>query len=194
MYWIGFFLALASGLFAINLFRNTLRRYIPTVKEEHFDRIRIALLIVGLSITTIKYYHDQHQIKGLENQIAAVAYKEVSVYNATGNKSGAWNGIRFVSSPIDDWNKNFVTRVEGKPVCHCNFSSIDTCKAVIEKLPLYPFAYYFLALCLKEQGNGSWRQSAVKAKMILTKTTRIPDHHADHDVILAEVDKLLAVE
>ena len=63
MYWIGLILALSSGLFSTKLVRSFIRKYYHDINDGVFDKILIILLIFGLSITTIKYYFDQNEIR-----------------------------------------------------------------------------------------------------------------------------------
>ncbi len=118
-------------------------------------------------------------------------YQEVAAYNVMGNKSAKVNGVPMVPTPINDWNEGFVTRRKGILACECSPSFVSACESVIEKMPLYPFAHYFLALCLKKNGNQSWKRPGQEAKSILQTTTRIPGHHSHHDLFLDEVDRLL---
>lgn len=168
---------------ALQLSRHYLEKKINKIKTQtdHTERLKAKETISKLE-TTI-FQQSQH--------IEQIDYKEMSEYDCTGNKSGKVGTIPMVRTPINDWNEDFVTRNQGKIVCKCNASAIEQCKSVIKKLPIYPFSYYFLATCLKEVKNRSWRQYANKAKSILEKTTKIPGHHSDHDLILDEVDKLL---
>ena len=129
-----------------------------------------------------------------------LVYREYALYGASGLKSGGKgvrisgiNGYRISDpTPLEDWNKDFTSRSEGKISCNCTPAAISTCKSVIEKFPQCPFAYYFLSLCLKERGDSSWRGYAEKARSILQKTTSVENHSKDHDLILGEVNKLFA--
>lgn len=129
-----------------------------------------------------------------------LAYREYALYNAFGVKSGlrgprigAINGIRITEpTPLEDWNSDFASRSEGKITCSCTPAAITVCKSVIEKFPQYPFAYYFLFLCLKEKRDASWRGYAEKARSIFQKTTGMENHSKDHDLVLGELNKLLA--
>lgn len=120
-------------------------------------------------------------------------YSEYALYGALGYRKGmAWNGIITNPTRLDGWDKDFVSRSEGKIVCNCTPAAIHICKAIIVKFPNYPFAYYFLSLCLKKAGDPSWREYAQTAKEIFEKTTEIDNHHHDHDLIFAEVGRLLS--
>jgi hypothetical protein len=131
------------------------------------------------------------QIKDLTMKIKIseeMTYQEFALYNAQGFKKGfALNGITANPSPLDDWDKDFISRSEGKIICRCIPTAIQKCKSVIDKFPQYPFSYYFIACCLKEKGNQSWVWYANKAKDIFEKTTKLPNHHSDHDLIFAEL-------
>ena len=130
--------------------------------------------------------------KAQEEKIKHIEYTEVSKYNAGGNKSGGVNNVRFVPTPIDDWNRGYVNfRTDGGIDFKCNDDAIEKCRSVIEKEPLYPFSYYFLAKCLKDKQDSKWREYALKARQIIQETTVIPGHHKHHDEILKDVNGLL---
>jgi hypothetical protein len=118
-------------------------------------------------------------------------YYDIALYNAIGNKSAKVAAIPLLATPINDWSDEFVIRSKGKIGFDCSPEAVDACKAVIEKMPLYPFSYYFLAKCLKEQKDPLWREYALKAQRILNETTAFPSHNVDHDVAFKEIGELL---
>ncbi len=118
-------------------------------------------------------------------------YYDISLYNAIGNKSAKVAAIPLVATPINDWSEPFVTRSKGKIGFNCSAEALEACKSVTEKMPLYPFSYYFLAKCFKEQNNPLWRENALKAQRILKETTTFPSHNTDHDVALKELGEWL---
>jgi hypothetical protein len=118
-------------------------------------------------------------------------YQDIALYNAIGNKSGKLNDMPFVSTPINDWSQRFVTRREGVIEFACSSDAIDACRSVIKKVPLYPFSYYFLAKCLKERQDPLWREHALTAGQIFSKTVVLPGHHGDHDLAIKEVTGIL---
>ncbi len=118
-------------------------------------------------------------------------YYDIALYNAIGNKSAKVAAIPLVATPINDWSDEFVIRSKGKIGFDCSPEAVDACKAIIEKMPLYPFSYYFLARCLKEQKDPLWREYALKAQRILNETTAFPSHNGDHDVAFKEIGELL---
>jgi hypothetical protein len=191
MYWIGFILALSSGLFSTGLVRSFIRKYYSDIKDSTFDKTLVILLIVGLSITTIKYYIDQNEIETLGRDVLLSKYQEISLYSAIGNKSGKVNGVNMVRTPINDWNKKYAHYEDGHVIFTCDPGAKEACREVIDKMPTYPFAYYFLAKCLKEENDNSWVEMAEKAKDILEFTTQIVGHKTDHDDVLREVNNLL---
>ena len=109
----------------------------------------------------------------------------------TATGPGSVIGVRMVPTPIDDWAAGFLSRPHGELTFQCVSTSIAACRTVIGKLPTFPFGYDFLALCLKENGNSEWRLAAKTARSILRKTTQLPIHHADHNLALDGVEKLL---
>jgi len=149
------------------------------------------VLIIGLSITTIKYYLDQNEIKSLKRNVELSKFQDISLYNAMGNKSGKWNTIPLVRTPINDWNKKYAHYEDGQIIFVCDPGAKKACREVIDKMPSYPFAYYFLAKCLKEENDNSWVDMAKKAKEILEFTTQLEGYNTDHENVLRDVKNLL---
>jgi hypothetical protein len=191
MYWVGLGIAAAGGLLGINLIRRKIQFYYPKINDSFLDKILITLVIIGLSITTMNFLVDQSNLENLNNEVDLLKYEEVSIYNATGNKSAKVNGVPIVRTTIDDWDKKFILRKDGKLLIKCDSSAINACIKVINKVPSYPFAYYFLAVCQKINGNELWKKNAEQAKLIFDKTVTFPNHHPDHDLILKDVNELL---
>ena len=130
-----------------------------------------------------------------ENQrIERVEYEEIAQYSASGNKSGSVNGMPIVRTPINNWSSDFMLREDGRPVWLCSNEVKGICSDVTQKMPMYPFSYYVLALCKKETNDPSWEADAKKAFSIFTKTTVVKDHHPDHDRVLKDVKRLLGKE
>ena len=118
-------------------------------------------------------------------------YYDIALYNAIGNKSAKVAAIPLVATPINDWSELYVIRSKSKIGFACSPEAVDACKAVIERMPLYPFSYYFLAKCFKEQKNPLWQEYALKAQRILKETTAFPSHHVDHDLAFKDIGELL---
>ena len=127
-----------------------------------------------------------------ENQrIEKIEYQDVAQYSASGNKSGSVEGVPIVRTPINNWDKRFMIREDGHPVWKCSNEIKGICRDVIQKMPMYPFTYYVLALCKKESNDPSWESDARKALSIFIKTTAVKDHHPDHDRVIGDVKKIL---
>jgi hypothetical protein len=125
-------------------------------------------------------------------QLEESKYYDYALYSATGFIKGVTiNGFDPNPSPLNDWNKGFVTRSGNVFNYICSDSAIMKCKFVIENFPQYPFSYYFLSLCLKEKKDRLWKGYAEKAKSIFEKTTKMPNHHSDQDLFLVKVNTLL---
>jgi hypothetical protein len=165
---------------------ETYERQVVDIKNKAIDEIKGEISVQKKSIEKVIA-----DAKTLKNQFELISYREVSGYSVFGRKYGSINGVPMGRTPIDDWSQEFVDRHKGKIICKCSPLAIDKCRYIIEKMPLYPFSYYFLAICLKEKGDRSWKDYANKAKSILEKTTQFPSHHSDHDEILQEINKLI---
>jgi hypothetical protein len=57
-------------------------------------------------------------------------------------------------------------------------------RGVIQLEPRFPFSYAGLAISLHDRGDSSWLVYYNKALGILGKTTLVPGHHRDHDLLL----------
>ena len=191
MYWIGLILALSTVIFSIDSVRSFIRKYYPDINDGAFNKIRVFLLIIGLGITTIIYCNDQNEIKSLKRNVELLEFQDISHYNAMGNTPGKWNTIPFEKTPINDWNKKYAHYENGQIIFVCDPGAKKACREVIDKMPSYPFAYYFLAKCLKEENDNSWVEMAKKAKEILEFTTQLEGHHTDHENVLRDVNNLL---
>jgi hypothetical protein len=130
-------------------------------------------------------------IKEARQKADRLQFYDIALYNAIGNKSAKVAAIPLLATPINDWSELFVTRNKGKIEMDCSAEAVDACKAVVAKMPQYPFSYYFLAKCLKEQNNPLWRENALKAQQIFKETTSFPSHNADHDIALKEIGEWL---
>jgi hypothetical protein len=187
MKWFGVITIFLTALLGTNLLKDFFRLWFPGLKGWHFDIVVAVLCILAL----VNYFYAQGRIKSLTGKIDLLEYQDIATYSATGNKSAKVNGVPIVTTPIVDWSKDFVERQDDKIDATCSSLAIKKCESVIQKLPSYPFGYYFLALCQKQNHNPEWKQNALKAKLILDNTTRIPGHHPDHDWVLTDVTRML---
>jgi hypothetical protein len=130
------------------------------------------------------------EVASLQRDMVALRdYGEVATWTFLGEKS--LYGMT-TSSPVSGWRKDYV--VEGKDGelnMKCDSEAINYYKQMIAKHPLYPFPLYPLVLCLKRQGDDSWRQYAREAVRILEKTTLVPSHDRSHEDALQRFKKLL---
>jgi hypothetical protein len=107
-----------------------------------------------------------------------------------GMSSGSW---------MVDWgydrenDKRIVDRTEDRNlIWSCDARSMELFEKAIAKEPLFPFPYFVIAKCLREQKHDErWRQYAKKCESILLKTTKVPGHSSSHDAILKQVREML---
>ena len=137
-------------------------------------------------------------IKGVQNVLDSMkTYGEVARIDfnggialgggiGTGSALSNWAG-GFVSMH-SDWKKaTWQIKDDGM----CSPAALDQYKAIVKKYPFWPFSHYVLAICLKNKGDNSWEEHAMKALEILEKTTAVPNHHSDHSSIIKAVKKML---
>jgi hypothetical protein len=125
-----------------------------------------------------------------------LTYGEVSTWRTDGLKS--LGGGLNVDAPMSDWLKGYVQHTgvlikpnlnEYKP--NCDSSATGYYKSMIAKNPHFPWPYYFLAICLKNQGDKAWLGTAKRGIYIFEHTTKIPGHDSSHDDGLARLNELL---
>jgi len=73
----------------------------------------------------------------------------------------------------------------------CDPDSKAKFKEVIQKSPLFPFAYFAMAICLRSEKDENWKTYAQKAIEIFKKTTAINPHDPSHDTALQKLLQLL---
>ena len=128
-------------------------------------------------------------IAEIESDLLALRdYGEVATWTFLGRKS--LYGME-TASPVGGWTKGYIEENDGELEIKCDSESINYYKQMTIKHPHYPFPFYPLALCLKRQGDESWRQYANEAVRILKKTTLVPSHDRSHEDALQKFKNLL---
>ncbi|PIT92243.1 MAG: hypothetical protein COU08_03445 [Candidatus Harrisonbacteria bacterium CG10_big_fil_rev_8_21_14_0_10_42_17] len=80
--------------------------------------------------------------------------------------------------------KGTYEKIDGKLVYKCNADSLGVYEDVIETVPKFPFSYFALVICKKEQGETDWVDYAHEAVKIFKITTQIGYHVEGHDEAL----------
>jgi len=73
----------------------------------------------------------------------------------------------------------------------CDLDNEAKYRKVINEHPKFPFSYCYLANCLRNKNDESWKDYARKGLGILKKTTIIEGHHKNHNEALQKISKLL---
>jgi len=191
MYLIGVILVGLSAFFSISLSRNFIKGLGCRLSDRVLDVISIIFLCAGLSITTINHLYDQREKNKLKEQVSALRdYAEVARWDFRGDRS--LGGGAKVPSPIAGWAEAYIVEHgDDRVVWKCNPHALECYRRMTIKHPRYPFAYYFLAKCLRELREDAWRDYAEEGICILEKTTKIPGHDPGHDDALRELRALL---
>lgn len=151
----------------------------------------VGLWITGNKLEAIK----GGRIEKLEYVAGAILdYSNVARLDALGNPPGLGPGgdISF-NSPLTNAIRPHYRYDKNTKKIHMSRSkeAEETYRELIENFPTFPFGYYFLVLCLRERGDQEWRTYAEKAVEILEKTTKLSDHHPNHDEILSKLAEWL---
>lgn len=70
-------------------------------------------------------------------------------------------------------------------------SALTYCDTVIEKYPNFPYGHYCMAVILQHKNDSRWIQYAKQAVKIFEITTKLELHEPDHDVVLADLKRVL---
>jgi len=142
-------------------------------------------------ITQITEY--QEDIEEQKKTIDALRdYSHVAQLDALGSPPGFGPGsdIKF-DSPLIEMLKGTYTTRKKQIFMKRDTKAEARYREVIDKYPNFPFAYYFVALCLRERNDKGWRQYAEAAVNILLKTTTIDGHNENHDEVLRKLQSYL---
>lgn len=66
----------------------------------------------------------------------------------------------------------------------CDENSLNIYKEVIKDEPKFPFSYFALGTCLKDNGKSGWEGYLIEAVRIFEMTTQIEGHKKEHDEAL----------
>lgn len=127
------------------------------------------------------------------NLISMFDYQEVSTWSFLGSiikEVGSMTSS--ADSPVIDWSKGYVILTNSGQIqsLKCDGDALEHYIYLIQKFDLYPFPYYVLALCQKEDNRPEWQASMGQALKILSKTTLIPNHNKDHDAVLNMITRV----
>jgi hypothetical protein len=130
------------------------------------------------------------EIARLENDLVAVRdYADIAQLNLIGKP--------FIDTAII-WNSDLSSMLEGTYTIEGTYvtfkndhESDQKFKAVIERYPRFPFAYYALAWSLRSKGKPEWVIYAHIAREKLEKTSLVSGHHPNHDQTLQQIKNAL---
>ena len=186
MFWLGLVIALVGGLLSVGLSRETVKQRYPAIRDYHLDVAALAVLIVGLLVSAIDHLGSQRDIDALKSKSD---YSEVARLNMQG-KPFPDGDIAF-NSPLS-LMMDGTYKLEGNTLTFYRTPDAEArLRKVIATYPTFPFAYYGLALCLRDRGNDSWRSEMAHAREIFQITTSIPGHQPDHDDALKRINQIL---
>jgi hypothetical protein len=137
---------------------------------------------------------EREQIERLQLQEEMNSYKDFSSI-AREDIFGRWisgteNQIN-VETDISRKMEGFYTQKKNGTYTLRDDDTIVRFREICSAHPRFPFAYYFLALVLKNRSNPEWQQPAREAQRILRITTSFKDHHGAHDEALAKINEIL---
>jgi hypothetical protein len=130
------------------------------------------------------------EIETLQHDVVALRdYSDIASLNALGKPYE--DGDVIFNTPISIILESTWERKDGNLVMRRDEEAEKKYREVIRKFPKFPFAYYFVALCLRDKGDESWRKYAQDAVKILEITTTISGHNNHHDEVLQRLYRYL---
>ena len=155
------------------------QRYPNVPADDALDRLRDELSSVDRRTTS------------LETEMEAVLdYSDVAMLTINGSEfiGGA---VKF-NSPLTRILEGTFTEISPNRFRRvCTKEALGKYRQAIRDFPRFPFSHYWLALCLRDSGDSTWRTPAASARSIFEKTTRISGHAIAHDQALADLLQLL---
>lgn len=144
------------------------------------------------SIQTVGQTGGVNIIKSDEEAAQKIDYYDVSRLNALGVDAET-DGSLLISSSISKLVSKFLGRRISNGEMELNFQctreAIESYKLAMKNYPKWPFSYFYLGACEKDQYSLSWRGHVAEALRIFGITTAIEGHYGDHDFVLSLIEK-----
>lgn len=166
---------------------------IPTLQYFVIDKKKKQYIFVSYLFAALLLIFFQVQSSITTNQIksdlsAVIDYSSVAKLDALGNPPGSGFGSDIVyNSELTSLLKGTYSVRDNQIFMKRNVKSESRYKEIINKYPNFPFGHYYLALCLRDKGDVSWKDAAKKAITILEQTTKIDGHNSNHDEVLSKL-------
>jgi hypothetical protein len=165
-----------------------------------YDKVAISpeeSLITDLQAQIQNYQESIEQkdqrISELEDTTNSILeYSEVARLDALGNPPGLGPGSDIsINNELTKLLKDTYVFKDGQIRMSRSAESESKYRQLIQKYPKFPFGYYFVALCLRDNRNEEWRSYAIKAVEILEQTVKLDGHNKNHDEVLARLNRWL---
>lgn len=186
MFWLGLLIALLGGLLSVGLSRERVKQRYAKIGDYHLDVAALAVLVLGLVVSAIDHWHSERSINTLE---AKNDYSDVARLNAQG-KPFPDGDIAF-NSPLSAMMDGTYKLQDNTFSFYRTPEAESQLRKVIANYPNFPFAYYALALSIRDRGDGRWRAEMDRARRIFQITTSIPGHQQDHDDALKRINTII---
>lgn len=187
-------IAILASLISIPIIRAYIRQRLPHINDLQFDITRIIMLLLAISVGTVKFLQERaSKNKFEETFLAAREYQSVAQLNTLGTDTHYDAGSTIITqTKIErEMKKSFTKASANAWTTNCHNEELDQLLFVATKWPKFPFSHYCLAQCLRKIGEPSWTQHAQRALFHLEHTTLIA-HHPDHDKAKSELLEALS--
>jgi hypothetical protein len=198
----GVFLLIGIGIphfFQVPTLKNKITQLEKEGKDKDAEIQRLETQLVPFKTLALEIFAGDEnerlqklaqEIKILQHDVIALRdYSDIASLNALG-KPYADGDIVF-NTPISRILEGTWEKKNGNFVMSREEEAERKYREIIEKFPKFPFAYYFVVLCLHNRGDESWREYAQKAVKILKITTAISGHNHHHDEVLQRLYRYL---
>lgn len=191
--------SLFGGLVAIGSNQEWIRNKVPYVKTPHFDRLRNWIVVILFIVGFIGLIDRFQKEKAKDEKITDLG---LEFSNEKWGKASKLDPFCGTTGGAMCFGKNSICMVlnstlssdSGSVSPICEETNYEKWLQAIEAEPTCPFPHFYLAWCYKSIDVNVGRDHAIKAKVILEKTTQFPGHNSAQDQVLHSVNALLKNE
>ena len=146
-------------------------------------------LLMALAILASGYF-------AIQGRLNSASFSKYYYYSRLTSNGSQFLGSLSTNTNLSDYLKQDI-RIDAKSngeysrFIQCSENAVIKFQNVTKSEPNFPFTWWALAFCYKQDNKGEWVKSAEKAKEILDITTSIQGHTLDHELAQVELKKLI---
>jgi len=169
---------IAIFIFILSLIPGIIGGYfIYKDKNKFVGVILISIAVIASTLVLISNFYSEIKFNRLEK------YSQIAKMGPQGSDIIAGRYLSFTSGLPGALEGTYILGAT-KFTYICTEESINKMIEVTKNYPDFPFSYFGIATCIKDQGKDGWTKYAKKSIEIFEETTKIEDHNLAHDEAL----------